>query len=84
MRRVHFYDNTIYDTLGHNFLFEDGMEERNTIEHNLGVLAKGVRWGCKRRMWRCNASICTCCLPRQRGGAPSPAAHVFPTEPHAR
>ena len=47
MRRVHFYDNTIYDTLGHNFLFEDGMEERNTIEHNLGVLAKGVRWGCK-------------------------------------
>jgi hypothetical protein len=47
MRQVTFRDNTIYNTLGHNFLFEDGMEEDNKIHHNLGVVARGVNWGCK-------------------------------------
>lgn len=33
--------NTIgYDTLGHCFFLEDGIEQRNTFYHNLGLLTR--------------------------------------------
>ena len=47
IRKATVRDNTIYNTLGHNFLFEDGMEEGNTVIHNVGVIARHVHWGCK-------------------------------------
>uniref|UniRef100_A0A4W3GVJ4 hyaluronoglucosaminidase n=1 Tax=Callorhinchus milii TaxID=7868 RepID=A0A4W3GVJ4_CALMI len=33
-------DTIGYDTLGHCFFLEDGVEERNTLYHNLGLLTK--------------------------------------------
>lgn len=44
MRNMVIVDNTVYDTLGHNFMLEDGVEERNKLEHNLGVLPRSVDW----------------------------------------
>ena len=29
-----------YNTFGHGFFIEDGIEENNVIEHNLGILVK--------------------------------------------
>ncbi|XP_029468423.1 cell surface hyaluronidase isoform X2 [Rhinatrema bivittatum] len=33
-------DNVGYDTLGHCFFLEDGIEQRNTLFHNLGLVTK--------------------------------------------
>ena len=29
-----------YNTFGHGFFIEDGIEENNTFQHNLGILVK--------------------------------------------
>ena len=44
MRRMTIVDNTVYNTLGHNFMLEDGVEELNTLVHNLAVHPKPVDW----------------------------------------
>lgn len=33
-------DTIGYDTLGHCFFIEDGIEQRNTLFHNLGLVTK--------------------------------------------
>merc|ERR1719506_2801760 len=44
MRNMEVKDNTVFNTLGHNFLLEDGVEENNKLVHNLGVLPRPVSW----------------------------------------
>lgn len=47
MRHVRVEDNTVFNTLGHNIMLEDGVEEHNALVHNLGVAPRSVSWGCK-------------------------------------
>jgi hypothetical protein len=35
-------DNVAYNTNGHCYFLEDGGEEYNTFDHNLGINARGV------------------------------------------
>jgi hypothetical protein len=37
---VYVYNNVGYDIMGHCFFLEDGIETRNTLDHNLGALTQ--------------------------------------------
>lgn len=38
--RWYIADNVIYDTIGHSYFFEDGVERFNVLERNLGLLTR--------------------------------------------
>lgn len=38
--------NVCFDTKGHCFMLEDGVEQHNIIKHNLGVATEGQHFGC--------------------------------------
>lgn len=63
--------NTLgYDTLGHCFFLEDGIEQRNTFFHNLGLLTRpGTLLPTDR-----NETVCTSMRDKvYRGYTPSPS-----------